>query len=170
MKRPSDIGKSTAESVAAVRLAFIEAARPIEDAMSATNHGFTIELREVTALVDGLPLREPLPDAIRRFVSDPIRSVRPIKPASRWPQLLHAVMQPMRPWRLGRYGATFDSGPGPTLDEILSLAETLESHLGSAQVAARVELMPAGYYANIFEHFVVITRSHAALLALMVTD
>ncbi|MFR9751493.1 hypothetical protein ACL02S_10695 [Nocardia sp. 004] len=131
--------------------------------MSAADHAFAIELVSVIPLVGGRNLREPLPDVVQRLVSTPVRSIRLIRPTSRWPQLLHASVQAMKPQHRR-------SDPLPTYEEICALTEAIEAHLGTARTAAQVELVPESYYANPLEHYVLFSQSHAALLELAATD
>ncbi|WP_280381124.1 hypothetical protein [Nocardia wallacei] len=149
--------------VDAMQAAVAEVARPLEDALSAANHVFAVRLAPIARLDENLPLREPLPDVVRRMVDHPVRSVRPIKPASRWPQLFRGALLPM--------GSRHPGVDDAELDVLIhGLIEAISLHLGEIRIAVEVEIVPRDYYANLFADFVLISQSHAAVLSLAVTD
>ncbi|WP_306355648.1 MULTISPECIES: hypothetical protein [unclassified Nocardia] len=141
------------------------AALLLEETMSDDNHFFAVELDPVFR-VDGelLIRREPFPNRLRRVVSDPIVHTESISSPSRWPERFRdAVRRMAPPSGLRRHDAAVDA-------VIFDCADAIETLLGTVHFAARVRIQPEGYYACVWDDFVLISYDYAARLSLTVTD
>ncbi|MFF2082764.1 hypothetical protein ACFVVM_03275 [Nocardia sp. NPDC058176] len=141
------------------------AALLLEETMWATNHDVSIGLDPVIALDGELFIRRtPLRDRILRVVTDPVVDTVVIKPVSRWPEHFRSAVRRMSP----PLGPSAHDG---VLDALIDdYARDVESLLGTIRFAAKVEIQPDGYYANIWDDFVLVSRTHAARLSLSATD
>ncbi|MFE1591079.1 hypothetical protein [Nocardia sp. NPDC058705] len=141
------------------------AALLLEETMSATDHAVSIDLDPVIELDGELFIRRtPLRDRILRVVAEPVLNAVAIQPVSRWPEHLRSAVRRMHP----------PQGP-PACDGVLDAlvddyARNIESLLGTIRFAAQVEIRPEGYYANIWDDFVLVSRTHAARLSLNAAD
>ncbi|MEV6101482.1 hypothetical protein [Nocardia sp. NPDC051981] len=166
MKKKTRAAANRGESVGgSLQSTVANAALLLEEAMSAADHALSIDLRPVIAL-DGelLIRREPLPDRIRRIIAEPILNIRVIQPVSRWSEYFRSAVRRMDPPR----------GPKAhtaALDALIDdFTRDIENLLGTVGFAAQVETRPEGYYANIWDDFVLISHTHLARLSLTVTD
>ncbi|MFC6012773.1 hypothetical protein [Nocardia lasii] len=146
-----------------VRLA--DTARLLAKTLSATNHAVIIDLDPIIALDGELFIRRtPLRDRILRVVADPILDTVVIQPVSRWPGHLRSEVRRMRP----PLGPSVDDA---ALDALIDeFARDIECTLGIIRFAAQVEVRPDGYYANIWNDFVLVSRTHIARLSLSASD
>ncbi|MFC9994891.1 hypothetical protein [Nocardia sp. NPDC127526] len=166
MRKKADATQNRGELVGnAMRRAATNAAVPFEEVMTGADHAFSIYLDPMLAL-DGelLIRRESVADRVRRVVSDPILDIHVIHPATQWSQYFRDAVRRMDP----------PGGPTPSaaaLDvHIYTFADNIEKLLGTPQFAAQVDTQPEGYYANIWDDFVLISYTHATRLSLTVTD
>ncbi|WP_067978514.1 hypothetical protein [Nocardia caishijiensis] len=136
----------------------------LRDAMSATNHSFSIDLDPVIELDGELLIRRtPVSDRIRRVVADPVVDTTVIQPATRWPEHLRSAIHRMKPWDPPQvHNAALDA-------LIEDFARDIENLLGTIRFAAQVETRPHDQ-ANIWADFVLTSRTHLARLALTVDD
>ncbi|MFD6223497.1 hypothetical protein [Nocardia asteroides] len=141
------------------------AALLLEETMSATNHAVSIDLDPVIALDGELLIRRTPPrDRILRVVADPVLNTEVIKPVSRWPEYLRSAVRRMHP----PPGLCVHEG---ALDALVDdYARDVENLLGTIRFAAQVKIQPEGYYANIWDDFVLISRTHVARLSLSAAD
>ncbi len=145
--------------------AVADAALLLEETMSVTDHAVSIDLDPVIALDGELFIRRtPLRDRILRVVEDPVLNTVVIKPVSRWPEHLRSAVRQMSPPQ----GPSAQDG---VLDALIDdYARAVESLLGTIRFAAQVEIRPDGYYANIWDDFVLVSRTHVARLSLSAAD
>lgn len=132
--------------------------------MSAADHAFSIDLAPVIAL-DGelLVPRTPLRDRILRVIADPVLNTEVIQPVSRWVEHFRSAVGQMNPPQ--RTDAD-DIALNALIDEF---ARDIERTC-SIRFAAQVQIRPEGYYASIWDDFVLISQTHVARLSLSVTD
>ncbi|MBF6241790.1 hypothetical protein IU474_32605 [Nocardia otitidiscaviarum] len=164
--RPGAASQNRGESVAdAVRSAVAAAALLLTETMDDDNHSFALELDPVLRL-DGERLirSEPVPNRLRRVVSEPIVYSEGISPASRWPECFRDAVRRMDPpGGLRRQDAAVDA-------VIFTFTDAIETLLGTIRFAARVHTRPEGYHACMWDDFVLIPYRYAAHLSLTVDD
>ncbi|MBF6182074.1 hypothetical protein [Nocardia otitidiscaviarum] len=141
------------------------AALLLTETMDDDNHSFAVELDPVLRL-DGelLIRREPVPNRLRRVVSEPIVYSEGIGPASLWPERFRDAVRRMDPQGgLRRQDVAMDA-------VIFTFTDAIETMLGTIRFAARVHTRPEGYYACMRDDFVLISYRYAARLSLTVDD
>jgi hypothetical protein len=166
------MGKKTGQSCdradpadRALLSAAAHAALLLEETMSATDHAVSVDLGPVIALDGELFIRRTPPrDRILRVVADPVLNTEVIKPVSRWPEYFRNAVRRMHPPQ----GLCAHEG---ALDALVDdYARDVEKLLGTIRFAAQVKIQPEGYYANIWDDFVLVSRTHVARLSLSAAD
>ncbi|MFI9237460.1 hypothetical protein [Streptomyces sp. NPDC053079] len=117
-------------------------------------------------LVEGFPPRSSLTELANSVACpEAVTSVRPLKPPSRWADELGRAID-------GTAGpVAFGGRPAPGRPGALAVAGAVERHLGSVRMAAEVVVAEGdGCPATWRKSFVLVTRSHIALLMLSVDD
>ncbi|WP_144440669.1 hypothetical protein [Streptomyces roseifaciens] len=173
---PPDQASAAEKAASSAQAAVREVALPIEEALTDADHAVGISLVVALPLTDGFPPRVPLVQvaqsaASRDGVADVV-GVRPIKPLSRWYQEVRRAVESMAS---GRSAVPVDVLANVLVDVrsdgTESLVAAIEQRLGVVRIAAEVDLSHDGAYSAAWrKDFLLVTRSHVAVLALTVDD
>jgi hypothetical protein len=138
---------------------------PIAEALSGNHISVTIDLDPVVPLPDGFPPRKPLTTLAGELeVPLPVIAVRRLKPVQNWPSILRRSLQ-----RLDQSEPS-NTDPRHLHAEAREIVQSIEQQLGPVRIAAEIEYGSNGYQGCAYDHFLLVTTSHLAQLALVADD
>ncbi|GGR47393.1 hypothetical protein [Streptomyces netropsis] len=147
------------------QVAVREVALHMEEALSGADHAVGISLPVAVPLTDGFPPRVSLAQVAQSAASpDGVAGVRPIKPLSRWYQEVRRAVESMASRRNTVPVDVPSGGAG-------NLVAAIEQRLGVVRIAAEIDLSDDGTCSAAWrKDFLLVTRSHVAVLTLTIDD